>query len=110
MAVGDADVLAQARVPPTEGFDPSALAKFDRIDRLRILTGATWCDCGCGLLDRTPYRTLVDLTGLPLGTLNKLAGVSRVYLTGDKIARLQQISKLPKHAILNILNCKETPL
>lgn len=97
--------------PPTapEGFNLDALATFDRIDRLRILLGTQWCDCGCRLLDRTPYRTLADLSGLPLGTLNKLAGKGRVYLTRDKLETLSTISKLSPPDVLTILNARETP-
>lgn len=107
MEVADASLVPQCS--NVEGFDIDALQKFERIDRLRILCGAQWCDCGCGLCRPTPYRTLTDLTKLPLGTLNKLAGSGRVYLTRDKLQCLTKISRLPANLVLTILNCKESP-
>lgn len=106
MTMADASLVQGTNV---EGFDLNALEKFDRIDRLRILLGAQWCDCGCGLLERTPYRALADLSKLPLGTLNKMAGNGRIYLTHDKLSCLTKLSRLPKHIVLNILNAKESP-
>lgn len=99
-------VEAVANFTPLEGLNDAALAHFGRIDRLRILAGADWCDCGCGLLDRTSYRTLANLTTIPLATLNKFTGTGRIYLTQDKLDTLARLSNLPVKKILALLECR----
>jgi hypothetical protein len=97
-------------VATVEGFNLEALQKFDRVDRLRILLGAKWCNCGCGLLDHTSYRVLADLTKLPLGTLNKMVSNARIFLPCDTLTLLCDRSQLTPDVILELLNAHKTPV
>ena len=89
--------------------DLIALEPFNRINRLRILLGATWCNCGCGLLYVMPYREISALTGLPLGTLNKLSGSVRVYVSDKHLKTLCQLTNLPAEQLLDVLDLHISP-